>query len=55
MAERSLLRQLRLAQSSSATVVWTADFLPDDVKPWLAAAIEAGTQATKRSLDALAK
>jgi Polyketide cyclase / dehydrase and lipid transport len=38
-----------------ATVVWTADFLPNDVKPQLTAAIEAGTRAMKRSLDALAK
>jgi Polyketide cyclase / dehydrase and lipid transport len=38
-----------------ATVVWVADFLPDDVKPQLTAAIEAGTRAMNRSLDALAK
>jgi Polyketide cyclase / dehydrase and lipid transport len=38
-----------------ATVVWTADFLPNDIKPQLTAAIEAGTRAMKRSLDALAK
>ena len=36
-----------------AVVVWTADFLPDDVKPQLAGLIEAGTRAMKRSLDAL--
>ena len=36
-----------------ATVVWTADFLPDDVKPRLAALIEEGTRAMKRALDAL--
>ena len=38
-----------------ATVVWTADFLPDDVKPQLTAALEAGTRAMKKSLDALSK
>jgi len=38
-----------------ATVVWTADFLPDDLKPQLSAALEAGTRAMQRSLDALAK
>jgi hypothetical protein len=36
-----------------ATVVWTADFLPDDLKPQLAKLIGAGTQAMKRALDAL--
>ena len=43
------------APGGGATIVWTADFLPDEVKPKLAAALEAGTQAMKRSLDALAK
>jgi hypothetical protein len=38
-----------------ATVVWVADFLPDDVKPQLTRALEAGTRAMKRSLDALVK
>ena len=38
-----------------ATLVWTADFLPDEVEPRLAAAIEAGMQAMKRSLDALGR
>lgn len=37
-----------------ATIVWTADFLPDDVKPRLAAAIEAGMRAMKITLDRLA-
>jgi Polyketide cyclase / dehydrase and lipid transport len=45
-----------LAQADGgASVVWVADFLPDDVKPQLAAALEAGTRAMKRSLDALAR
>ena len=38
-----------------AAVVWTADFLPDALKPRLATLIEAGTQAMKRALDALEK
>jgi hypothetical protein len=38
-----------------ATVVWIADFLPDDVTPFLSAALEAGAKAMKRSLDRLAK
>jgi hypothetical protein len=37
-----------------ATIVWTADFLPDDVEPRLAAAIEAGMRAMKTTLDGLA-
>jgi polyketide cyclase/dehydrase/lipid transport protein len=36
-----------------AVVVWTADFLPDAVRPQLAAMIDAGTSAMKRSLDKL--
>jgi hypothetical protein len=38
-----------------ATVVWVADFLPDDVKPQLSKALEAGTRAMKQALDRLAK
>ncbi len=47
--------QVAARPEGGATVVWVADFLPDDVKPQLAAALEAGTRAMKRSLDALAK
>ncbi len=47
--------QVSARPDGGATVVWTADFLPDDVKPQLATAIEAGTRAMKRSLDALVK
>jgi Polyketide cyclase / dehydrase and lipid transport len=36
------------------SVVWTADFLPDDVSGFLSKAIEAGMAAMQRSLDALA-
>jgi Polyketide cyclase / dehydrase and lipid transport len=38
-----------------SVVVWTADFLPDAVKPQLSTLIDAGMKAMKRSLDALAK
>lgn len=41
--------------SGGATVTWTADFLPDAVKPQLSALIDQGMQAMQRSLDALAK
>ena len=44
--------QVSSGHAGGAVVVWTADFLPDDIKPQLAALIEAGTRATKRSLDA---
>ncbi len=47
--------EVKEAPGGGATIVWTADFLPDEVKPKLAAALEAGTQAMKRSLDALAQ
>ena len=47
--------QVAARPEGGATVVWVADFLPDDVKPQLTAALEAGTRAMKRSLDALAK
>ncbi len=36
------------------SVVWTADFLPDDIAGYMAQAIEAGMAAMRRSLDALA-
>ncbi len=36
------------------SVVWTADFLPDDASGFLSKAIEAGMAAMQRSLDALA-
>ena len=35
-------------------VVWTADFLPDDISAYLSQAIEAGMTAMQRSLDRLA-
>ncbi len=47
--------EVAAGSGGGAIVVWTADFLPDDVKPQLTAALEAGTWAMKRSLDALAK
>jgi hypothetical protein len=36
------------------SVVWTADFLPDDVHGYFSQAIEAGMAAMQRSLDHLA-
>ena len=36
------------------SVVWTADFLPDDIGGFLSQAIEAGMAAMQRTLDRLA-
>jgi hypothetical protein len=36
------------------SVVWTADFLPDDIRGYLSRAIEEGMAAMQRSLDRLA-
>jgi Polyketide cyclase / dehydrase and lipid transport len=36
------------------SVVWTADFLPDDISDYMSKAIEAGMAAMQRSLDRLA-
>jgi Polyketide cyclase / dehydrase and lipid transport len=36
------------------SVVWTADFLPDDISAYMSRAIEAGMAAMQRSLDRLA-
>jgi hypothetical protein len=36
------------------SVVWTADFLPDDISVSMSKAIEAGMAAMQRSLDGLA-
>ena len=47
--------QVSARADGGATVVWVADFLPDDVKPQLSKALEAGTRAMKRSLDAMAR
>ena len=38
----------------STSVVWTADFLPDDISGYMSKAIEAGMAAMQRSLDRLA-
>jgi hypothetical protein len=38
----------------SSTVVWIADFLPDDVTTAIAGAIDAGMAVMKKTLDALA-
>jgi hypothetical protein len=39
---------------SLTSVVWTADFLPDDIAGYMSQAIEAGMAAMQRSLDKLA-
>jgi hypothetical protein len=36
------------------SVVWTADFLPDDIHAYLSHAIDAGMAAMHRALDRLA-
>jgi hypothetical protein len=36
------------------SVVWNADFLPDDIRGYLSQAIEAGMAAMQRALDRLA-
>ena len=38
----------------ATSVVWTADFLPDELHAYFSRAIEAGMAAMQRSLDALA-
>jgi hypothetical protein len=47
--------QVSTRADGGATVVWVADFLPDDVKPQLVRGLEAGTRAMKQTLDALAR
>jgi hypothetical protein len=46
--------QVSARPAGGSTVVWVADFLPDEAKPNFVRALEAGTQAMKRTLDALA-
>ena len=38
----------------STSVVWTADFLPDDLSAYFSRAIEAGMAAMQRALDQMA-
>jgi len=38
----------------SSTIVWIADFLPDDITTSIAGAIDAGMAVMKKTLDALA-
>jgi hypothetical protein len=37
------------------SVVWTADFLPDDIRAYLSQAIDTGMAAMQRALDRLAE
>jgi hypothetical protein len=39
----------------STSVVWTADFLPDDIHGYFSKAIDAGMAAMQRALDRLAE
>jgi hypothetical protein len=43
-----------LARSGATTVVWTADFLPDEATDFIRAAMDAGAAAMKAALDRLA-
>ena len=47
--------QVSQAPEGGATIVWVADFLPDSIATQLAAMIDAGMAAIKRTLDAQAK
>jgi Polyketide cyclase / dehydrase and lipid transport len=46
--------QVTEAANGLTSVVWTADFLPDEAGGFLSKAIEAGMAAMQRSLDRLA-
>lgn len=43
-----------MAQGERTRVVWIADFLPDEAKPRIEAAMDAGAAAMRKALDALA-
>lgn len=43
-----------LAGSGATTVIWTADFLPDEASDFIRAAMDAGAAAMKAALDRLA-
>jgi hypothetical protein len=47
--------QVSALPDGSTSVVWTADFLPDDIHGYLSRAIEAGMAAMQRTLDRLAE
>ena len=46
--------QITANVDGSSTVVWLADFLPDDITAAITGAIDAGMAVMKRTLDALA-
>jgi hypothetical protein len=46
--------QVSALPDGSTSVVWTADFLPDDIHGYFSQAIKAGMAAMQRTLDALA-
>ncbi len=47
--------QVSSLPDGATSVVWTADFLPDDIRAYLSQAIEAGMAAMQRALDRLAE
>ena len=55
-APATITRALQVSELADGltSVVWTADFLPDDIGGFLSKAIEAGMAAMQRSLDRLA-
>ena len=46
--------QVAELRDGTTSVVWTADFLPDDISDFMSQAIKAGMAAMQRTLDALA-
>jgi hypothetical protein len=46
--------QVASLSGGATSVVWTADFLPDELHAYFSRAIAAGMAAMQRSLDALA-
>ncbi len=48
-------REVSELPDGPTSVVWTADFLPDDVHGYFSQAIEAGMAAMQRALDRLAE
>jgi len=46
--------QITANGDGSSTVVWIADFLPDDITAAISGAIDAGMAVMKKTLDALA-
>lgn len=45
--------QVTANTDGTSTVVWIADFLPDDIRPAVAGAVDAGLRVMKKTLDAI--